>query len=431
MSNKKKNKYYIKAIKYFDIGEFEKALKMCEEGIAENLKNSATLNLKGLLLYLKGDLKGAVATWKINSDFNDDDMAKAYISDSKKDKEKIGFFKEGEVFLARLMLDKAIEKFKSCTESDFNSIKVNTCLAICYIKKGEYPIASAHVSKALSIDKNYVQAIHLAKELEEFSGVKLEIRKKDYSKQILIALVLTALIAIGAFSGVSLISQKNSDTFEVTQNSENQEQTSDNIDEQKNEDKIVEESTKTVNEATKTGETNKEPVVTINDISVALANENYDDLYTKIKIINKDSLNDKEKTIYLKAEEVLSEGGVKAFYQKGFSFYKNKDYVKASEYFKKGYEYGKKSYLYPDIVFFSAALADKTKNNSEAIKLYTDYYTNYKNGDYFEETLYNLAMLYKDIDVSKSLIYANELKYDHPGSIYNNENISKLLGLNS
>lgn len=431
MNNKKKNKYYIKAIKYFDIGEFQKALKMCEVGIAEDLKNAATLNLKGLLLYLKGDLKGAIATWKINSDFNDDEMAKGYILDSKQDNEKIGFFKEGEVFLARLMIDKAIEKFTSCAESDFNSIKVNTCLAICYFKKGEYSLASAHISRALSTDKNFIQAIHVAKELEKFSGSKLEIQKKDYSTQILVSVVLIAFIAIGTVSMFLLISKKDNSMAEITENNNNQEQISENMNNQTNEDKNASEATKTVNEATKTGETNKEPIVTMNDIEEAIASGNYDELYTKIKSINKEGLQDKERAIYSKAEQALSEGGVKQFYMRGFDYYKNKDYVKAKEYFDKGYEYGQKSYLYPELTFFSAALADKTKDNSEAIKLYEAYYRNYKKGDYFEETLYNLAIIYKDIDIDKSLKYANELKYDHPKSIYNNENISKLLGLSN
>ncbi|HEY5523841.1 MAG TPA: hypothetical protein VIK26_00730, partial [Clostridium sp.] len=65
----KKDKAYIKAVRYYEECEIEKAIKKCEESISDSLKNSSALNLKGLLLYLKGDLEGAVAQWKINSDF--------------------------------------------------------------------------------------------------------------------------------------------------------------------------------------------------------------------------------------------------------------------------------------------------------------------------------------------------------------------------
>ena len=74
MKQKNKNKLYSKAIKYYEEGKIEKALLKCEEAISLNLRNSAALNLKGLLLYLKGNLDEAVATWKINSDFNDDEI---------------------------------------------------------------------------------------------------------------------------------------------------------------------------------------------------------------------------------------------------------------------------------------------------------------------------------------------------------------------
>ncbi len=72
MKQKNNNKLYSKAIKYYEEGKLEKALLQCEEAISLNLRNSAALNLKGLLLYLKGNLDEAVATWKINWDFNDD-----------------------------------------------------------------------------------------------------------------------------------------------------------------------------------------------------------------------------------------------------------------------------------------------------------------------------------------------------------------------
>ena len=178
MSKKRnKNKKYIMATKFYQNGEIDKALKKCEESIAEDLKNSAALNLKGLLLYLKGDLKGAVATWKINADFNDDDIAKNYIEDSKRDKDKIKLYKEAEVLLTRLSINEAEKKLNMCKESDFNAIKVNLALSVCYLRKGDYENAGVSLTKALSIDKNNPQGKKIAKEFEKYSDSKLEILK--------------------------------------------------------------------------------------------------------------------------------------------------------------------------------------------------------------------------------------------------------------
>ena len=123
----------------------------------------------------------------------------------------------------------------------------------------------------------------------------------------------------------------------------------------------------------------------------------------------------------------MGDKGVTFFYNQGMTYYKNQQYDKAKDYFSKAYEYGEKNYLYPDIIFFNGAIDDKTKNNNEAIKFYENYYNNYKTGGYFEETLYNLAILYKGIDKDKSNKYAAELKYDHSSSMYNNEKISDIL----
>ncbi|MDB2075804.1 hypothetical protein PMZ66_09305 [Clostridium paraputrificum] len=135
MKQKNNNKLYSKAIKYYEEGKLEKALLQCEEAISLNLRNSAALNLKGLLLYLKGNLDEAVATWKINADFNDDKIAKNYIQDSKADYSRVKLFNEGKKHLAKLEIDEAIESFMKCRESDFNSLNVNISLAKCYFKK--------------------------------------------------------------------------------------------------------------------------------------------------------------------------------------------------------------------------------------------------------------------------------------------------------
>ena len=177
MKNKKRDTSYIEATKYYEIGEIDKALDECEEGISKNLKNSGILNLKGLLLYIKGDLEGAVSTWKINSDFNDDITAKNYIKDSKYDEERLELYNESFILIKKFKIDDAIDNLKSCLESDFNSINVNLLLSQCYLKKGDYDSASVYITKALGIDRNNKFAHVIVNEIEEFTGVKLEVNK--------------------------------------------------------------------------------------------------------------------------------------------------------------------------------------------------------------------------------------------------------------
>ena len=141
--DKKSKKAYDKAMMYYEKGKINKALDVCESALSENLKNSAVLNFKGLLLYQKGELNEAITVWKINKDFNNDSMAKNYINDAKADEFRLQLYKEGEKQLKQFNIDKAIDIFKKCSESDFNAIKVSTALGLCYQKKRKFQISKS------------------------------------------------------------------------------------------------------------------------------------------------------------------------------------------------------------------------------------------------------------------------------------------------
>ena len=48
-SIQKAKKFYLKAKKFYDSGELDKAIEYCNYSIGENIKNPSALNLKGLL----------------------------------------------------------------------------------------------------------------------------------------------------------------------------------------------------------------------------------------------------------------------------------------------------------------------------------------------------------------------------------------------
>lgn len=427
MSKKRnKNKKYILATKFYQNGEIDKALKKCEESIAEDLKNSAALNLKGLLLYLKGDLKGAVATWKINADFNDDDIAKNYIEDSKRDKDKIKLYKEAEVLLTRLSINEAEKKLNICKESDFNAIKVNLALSVCYLRKGDYENAGVSLTKALSIDKNNPQGKKIAKEFEKYSDSKLEILKStsENTMKVLKGLVCAVAVFVVLFGGYKIIHKFiNSNDTDVlsTNNNENENLLSN----EENIEREQEEVTNSKNNEDENGDNNIK--VDVDKIQSCIDSKNYDELYNLVNKLNINELSGKEQAVTKIAQELLIKEGCEYFYNSAMKYYNTKDYDNALIQIEKAYKYSQTTYLASEVLFFDGAINDKKGNNNQAIKLYEEYYNKYKNGDYIGEVLYGLAMLYKSEDLSKAKMYANELNNNHSESMYNNENIKSLL----
>ena len=413
MSNKKRNKIYIKATDYFNKGDIEKAILKCEEGISNNLTNAAILNLKGLLLYLKGDLRGAVTNWKINSDFNDDVTAKSYIHDAKKDDERLQIYRQGETLLKKMLIDEAIDKFRVCLESDFNSINVNCSLALCYLKKGEYSLASVHVTKTLEMDKKNIIANKIAKELKEFAGIELTLTKKSgVPKKVLVA-TISGIIIIGGIIGYQ--------GFYIRENTEGNTEVN-VVEEQKENPQII------VNEEDKTGETKKDILVNIEMIETAIKNQDYESLYEQLNpIVDVNSLSEKEKATFNKGKEALEVKGTEYFYKKAVALFKENKYDAAEAELLKGYAYGRLSYLYPHEIFYLGAINEKLNDTKEATNYYEIYYNNYKDGPYIETVIYSLAILYKQENLTKSKTYAMELREKYPKSIYNNEVISNLL----
>ena len=90
----KSKKLYIKALDKYNNGYIDNAIELCEESISIDIKNAASINLKGLLCYLKGDLDSAQKLWKMNYGVNKDGVSERYLNDTGKDKEKLSFIQQ-------------------------------------------------------------------------------------------------------------------------------------------------------------------------------------------------------------------------------------------------------------------------------------------------------------------------------------------------
>lgn len=411
----KKSNIYSKAVKYYENGELDKAIKLCDECISENLKNGSALNLKGLILYSKGNLEGARAQWKINSDYNDNPIAKNYLFDSLKDIERLKLYKEAEKDIKELRIDEAIKKLLICKESDFNSIKVDLALAVCCLRKAKYSECSTYLTKVLSIDKHNETAKKLIKDLKSYDDVKVNVNSSNnYMKYIIVAAICFCIL-ISAMFTVKLINNKNKESdIEIAENFEKENE----------EHQQVEEN---MNDSEDKGETKNEEKINFTELSKSIDEKDYDDVYDKLQKISNDSLTGQEKSIYYKGKELLSKEGVEYYYKKGYELYQKKHYREASEEFLKGCTYGQENYLYQHLVFYNAASYEALKDSNNAIKYYEIYYKQFHDSDYIAEAIYKLAILYKNVDIDKSVAYAKEIRKDYSSSMYNNDIISDLI----
>lgn len=418
--NRKANRYYAKAMGNYEKGNINKALDICEEILMEGLHNPVVLNFKGLLLYQKGNLNEAITAWKINKELNNDDIAANYIKDAENDKERIDLYRQGEQALKQLKIDKALELFEKCAESDFNTIKVNTGIAMCYQKKGDLYRAKEYVEKALSIDKNAVTAKIIKKELKE-DGIYLE--SQNSSKIVLITITILVLILGIAAGGYSILLKSKEENSVVI----SEEIAEDKINTENND--IQEEEIDNSNVAP--AETVKEDsnIVPFDSgkIKTLIDNNDLDGLYVELKNLKEDSISNNDIEIYHQAINLMKTQGVSKFYEYGQWYFNQGEYSNAKSSFDKAYSYCEGNILKEHIIFYKASTSLRLEENQKALIEYEEYYNNYPKGVYVQEVLYELALLSNPQDKEKGKFYANVLITEFSGSIYINDNIVNIL----
>ena len=413
MDNKSR-KIYNRVLDYREKGEINKALELCESILAENLREAEILNFKGLMLYEKGMLKDAVTVWKINVDLNNDSMASSYVKDAGYDQERMRIYKEAEQLLKKSDINNAIPLFLECAKSDFNSIKVNTGLAWCYQKKGDYYRAKEYVDKALKIDKNAVTANEIRRQLDEMDLYYGE--KKSSKSKILISIALVAAI-IAAVGGYTVMNKNNENNSISTSNTEIlNEESKNNSDSEMNEEDNSEEVKEKLED-----KFNKESLVS------AINSSDYNSIYENIRNVKSDEMNEEEKSLYDNAVSILKTNGVANFYEDGLQYFNQQDYSKAEDQFNKAYEYCEGNNLEPHIIFYRGSTASEQGNRDLTLQMYEKYNDLYPSGPYTEGVLYELALLNFSHDLEKAKAYADKLVNNYPQSIYINDRIMNII----
>lgn len=419
--NKRAKKAYDKAMDYYEKGKINKALEICEEILSEGLDNAQVLNFKGLLLYQKGNLNEAVTVWKINEDLNNDDIARNYIRDSEADKKRIELYKQGERALKQLNIDNALELFKICAESDFNAIKVNTGIAICYQKKGEFYRAKKYVDKALAIDQNAVTAKIIEKELKE-NGVYSE--TKNSSNVFLIGVTsLFVVIAIVAGGYLVVAKFKNKDFSHII------EQANSGVISEEKENTTAESKESVAEEKEQENQGNKqeEPQskkIDPEKLKILISNNDLDGVYDQLKNVKAESVSSEDSEIYNRAIKLMKSDGVLKFYDYGLWYFNKGNYNDAGISLDKAYTYCEGNSYKEHVLFYRASNSLKRADDKTALKQYEEYYSQYPKGVYTDEALYQLALLTNSDDKEKSKKYANTLINNFPRSIYVNDKLT-------
>lgn len=386
MKNNNK-KEYKKALNLYNNGYIDKAIEICEIGISRSLEDSNLLNLKGLLLYLKGELEGAISLWKINKYHNDDEIAKAYLKDIEIDFNRRELFKESEELIRNLNIDEALQILMICKESDYNSINVNNALAICYMRKGEYVECQKCIDKVFSVDKYNIEAKSIKKEIDEILNIK------SNSSVVIKSIIITGIICIIITSGI-LIKGKLQNGFK---------------DDAENNFEVV----------NKSGEV---------DASESIDVSNLDTNSESINTSTKESSNDIDKKEDSNLNEhILNEDEIRENYMKATDSFDEEKYNDTKVILESTIIYAENSHLNDDIMFLLASTYEKLGDNNEAIKNFEKYISSYENGNYIEESYYKIALLYRDLNKDKSKYYAKELISKYSNSIYNNTNIIDIL----
>lgn len=407
------NKYYKKALNYYEDGYIEKALKTCEASISLDLKNTAALNLKGILYYLKGDLKNAEAVWKLNSQMNNDSVAKKYLENIKSDEERQKLYINAVKLVNEVRINEAAELLKKCEQSDFNAINVKNYLCICYMKQCKYEQVKEMLGEVLQIDRKNETALSIKKQLIEYDIIKNKINIKPVIAAAAIILIAVVIILSSKYM-FKHINIKKSGVSSTTSTSKIKQPVK-----AKNSSK-----SKQIENSQKSTAVVQFPAA---DFQNALNNKNFENIYNYVSQWSDKDLAINDKKLLSDGEKLLADEGTSYFYKSGTSFFNQKDYANAQVQLNKAYANGSSSYLYPHIIYFLATSYNNSKNFEQAVKYYEMYDQSFASGDYEETVLYNLAMIYKDTDMNKAKQYASKLSQNYPNSIYNNSNIKAMV----
>lgn len=406
-------KFYNRGVKNFHNGNLEKAIANLDIAISHDMKNSAALNLRGIIYYIKGQSEKALASWQINVDFNDDSIAMGHIESFENDGVNTHRYKSALVLIKEHDYSEAIVSLEAATYTDYNILNVRNALAYCYIKEGEYEKAKLNIELVLEKDKNNESVQENIDILKKESGISLGISRKKY---IAIATCVIVVLAGGftVMDNSKKVPVENDSTASLIIDKEdkvngNKEDVSDS----KKED------------ANTISNSNSVDLKALKDFVVG---KNFVEIEKNLSSAKTEGLSELELEVVEDAKKLMTTEGIQYFYKEGTDEFNAKNFGKAKEVFIKALNYSEGTYLDSHITYMLSVSCENLDDTADALKYYGEYEKNaYEDSGYREEVLYKLAILNKKEGNETSKDFANKLVSEYPDSIYNNDNIKAIL----
>jgi tetratricopeptide (TPR) repeat protein len=435
----KSGKIYVKAMNKYNDGYIDKALDLCERSISINIANAAALNLKGILYYLKGDLDSAKKMWNIGYKRNKDEVSKKYLRDAVNDKEKLQLYLNALELIKQLNISGALEILKQCENSHFNIINVNNNISLCYIKQGEYDKALQYINEVLKVDRKNTQAIMNKKTLIEYGNLKKEINYKKIFIVTTSIFLMTSILFLGKTymrnaknisiagikkiqSGIDRVNGKDKEEAKSLENIEAKK-----LEEVKKDTK-VERQDANKNEVKPLENTQQEAAKFPEELfKESIKSNNMEQIIEYVNQWQSVDLEMNQKLLVLRGQEIIKSDGVQYFYEKATSYIKDNKFIEAQRYLLYALPYSKDNYLQEHIIYMLALSYKATSDFENALKYYELSITQFPNGSYAQEVIYNLILINKDVDVSKAKTYAQMLVKQFPKSQYNNTIVKNIL----
>lgn len=167
----------------------------------------------------------------------------------------------------------------------------------------------------------------------------------------------------------------------------------------------------------------------ITDLKYLISVNSIDKVNAILQNTPKDTIPAEAMPEYTAAENFMNTTGVNYYYDNAMENYNNGDYLQAIEYFKKAQPYTTEKFRGPTVAYLIAKSYEKLGDINTSLDYYKKYLKEYPTSEsYTPEVLYHLALYYNSQkDTAEAKKYANMLNSTFPSSMYNNDNISKII----
>lgn len=460
------NKKLRKAYSLYESGNLNEALALCEKFLQKDSCNPEALELEGKILRDLGRLEEAIITWKINSEYNDNEDAKYNLDQIDDDKKQhtlnyenlnillseAGEEDKSSSFLPDVTFKKeSFEDFKVETpkeeskeeiiDSEFRveNPSVNTENLKSNDNESEFKInfdedkvndnftEEKEIERPVNKVENRTEKAEFtskketkssSKPVEEFIPEKITPRtesQKPKSKKLLYTIVGFIIALIIVIIAV-YASTSNKSKPEVS--------------------KPQVEAPKVPTKPETTPEVTKPKVLSdsaaealMNQLTSLVESNSYDGVNKLLTENPVNTIPEKYVADYNKAVSFMETQGVNYYYEQEMSAYNNKNYQDAINYFNQAKPYYKNFQAAPSMLFTEASSYEALNQPEKAAEIYKEYLTDFPNSQYYtQECLYNLAMYYNKVGNStEAKSYANQLVTNYSSSMYNNSNIKDIL----